>query len=126
MPQETDYPDPDQLRAFAREPVPFHEVHASDLELLDDGTLRHGVESVEYRWPAEYTNVETAPGEWKRLKDVSHFDMSHREAWGTADNIRLTEDYVCATGVPDAEGPNIWMFEAYWVLGSITIRRSED
>ena len=126
MPQETDYPDPSQLRAFAREPIPFHEVHASDLELLDDGGLRHSAESVEYRWPGEHINVETGPGEWERIKDVSHFDMSHREAWDQADNIEVTMDYVCATGVPDVVDPHIWMFEAYWVLGSITIQRSEE
>jgi len=123
MPQETRYPDPKQLRAFAREPMPFHEVHASDLELLDDGALRHGVESVEYRWSAEYVVIETEPDEWERLSDLSGFDMSHPEAWNRADDIELNEDYVCATGVPDSVDPSVWMYEAYWLLDSITIER---
>lgn len=126
MPQETNYPDPRQLRAFAREPMPFHEVHPSDLELLDDGTLRHGVESVEYRWPAEYIIIETESEEWERLKDVSDFDMSHREAWDQAGNIELAEDYVCATGMPNDPRSGALMFRAYWILGSITIERPRE
>jgi len=126
MPQETSYPDPSQLRAFAREPMPFHEVHAKDLELLDDGTLRYGVESVEYRWPAEYINVETASDEWERLKDVSYFDMTHREAWNQSGDIELAEDYVCAAGMPNNPASRVLFFEAYWILGSITIERSRE
>jgi len=126
MPQETSYPDPSQLRAFAREPMPFHEVHAKDLELLDDGTLRHGAESVEYRWPAEYINVETASEEWERLKDVSYFDMTHREAWNQSGDTEVTEDYVCATGMPNDPRSRVLFFEAYWILGSITIERSRE
>lgn len=118
-----DYPDPAQLRAFAREPMPFHDAHASDLELLDDGTVRWRIESVEYRWPAEYINVETAPEEWERLKDVSYLDMTHREAWDEAGDIEITDDFVCATGMPPEADSGVLLFEAYWILGSITITR---
>jgi len=126
MPQETRYPDPAQLREFASEPQAFHPVHASDLDLLDDRTLRHTAGSVRYRWTPEYVNVETGPDEWHRVSDVDYTDMTYGESWNAAVDVEVGPDYVCATGTPNHPERRFSRYEAYWLLADITIRRPGD
>lgn len=125
MPQETTYPDPEQLKTYSRDPMPFHEITTSGLEITEDGTLRFPAGNVEYRFDPTYINVETAPEEWERVCDVSDFDMDHCDAFDRAGNLEVGEDYICATGPTDARAEPA-QFDAYWLLGTVTITHPDS
>jgi hypothetical protein len=122
--QDASYPDPDQLKTFAREPMPFHGFRVADLELLDTNHLRYGVENVEYRFAPAYINVETSEGEWERASDVEWVDVDHQEAWEKAEAWEEGEDFYIATYIhPDPEQPH--QVHAYWILETIEIRNQD-
>lgn len=118
--QDTSCPDPAQLRTFAREPMPFHDVEPRDLELIEGDTIRHGVEHVEYRWTPEYVKVETDADDWTTAEETE-YDIPHREAWEKAEHTTVEEDYITALFVPNVV--DLWQAEAVWILDSITITR---
>jgi hypothetical protein len=126
------YPDPNKLLAYADEPVPFHNIGASDLEITEDddempnGVLCADCGNVEYHYHPSDINVETAPGEWESVEDVSHYDMDHPDAFDRAINLQIEEDFICATEfVTDSEGEPA-QFEAFWVLETVTIHRLRE
>lgn len=63
MQQETSYPDPAQLREYAKEPMPFYGFTASDLDLNSDNFLVTRVENVEFRYRPADIHVETEEGD---------------------------------------------------------------
>jgi len=126
MQQETSYPDPSQLRAFAREPMPFHEVTPSEVEVTEDGFLYHDGGNVVYRYRGEYINVETEPDGWHRVTDLWYAEMTHSEAWDSAEDVEVGEDFVVATGMAPTPEDYFGMYEAYWTLDSITIKSNNQ
>lgn len=134
MSTATTYPEPDQLRSFANEPMPFHTIDPSLVDANDDAehsdenggesdgaaVLRSTHGRVTYEYKPAYINVETARDEWHRASDIEWVDVTHREAFEKADHVECSEDYIIAKFVhPDPTQP--YMIEAYWLLNSITI-----
>lgn len=131
MPQDMSYPDPEQLKSYALEPMPFHEINASSLELMvdderfEDYTLRCGFGNTEYLFRATYIMVETTPGEWEHIEDVSYFDMTHEEAWQPADDLQIEEDFICTTGIASDTPDGPIQYDAYWLLAEVVIRNPD-
>lgn len=129
MQQDTSYPDPEQLKTWAGEMVPFTGgVSPGSVMLTDDGYLsRTDVEDtfeVEYQYRPTYINVETAQDEWHRADDVSWADIDHEQAWDRAMNVEWGEDFISVTGMcPDPDQPA--QFDAYWILETTTVTRHE-
>lgn len=126
--QDHSYPDPEQLKTYALEPMPFHDIVASDLEIIGDedgvvdGTLRVGYGDTEYRYRPGDIFVETSREEWEHIDDVDYYDMNHSHAFENAINFQIEEDFVRVTEfVTDNEGEPA-QFDAYWVLETVTIR----
>lgn len=131
MTQDITYPDPEQLRKYADEPMPFHKINASNIEMLvgergiTDGSLRWGAGPVEYIWHPTYILVETERDEWERIEDISWYDMDHTDAWDKAIDLQIEEDFICVTEFISESGeagdaiPH--QFDAYWVLQTVTI-----
>jgi hypothetical protein len=125
--QESSYPDPEQLRKFAENPMPFHGIVASDLELIEndermpDGTLRVGYGNVEYRFHPHYISVETEPGNWENVENVEQYDMNHQEIFDLSIDLQIEEDFICVTGFITNDEGETTQFDAYWILGKILI-----
>jgi hypothetical protein len=127
-----DYPDPVELREWAAELMPFTSVE--DIEMTPDGNAQlvgyggqdiDGPVSVRYVFDPAYINVETAKGEWHRASDISWTDVDHRKAWELADDVELSEDFICATGIhPDPNEP--YMVQSYWILGMVGIETHRE
>ena len=108
------YPEPQELREFAQEPMPFHEIHASDLELLDNDRIRVGYENVEYVYHPTYLRVEFADGEHER-HEYPDWEYVLEDVWNDGVDWEIQEDFICVTMLSDHR------YEAYWVLEEITI-----
>lgn len=126
MQQDDSYPDPKQLRAFAEEPMPFHDLRPADLEMLHNGRLRAGVGNVEYEYRQSSLLLEVENGSYTPVErvDRSHFEacrFDHARAWQIAGNTEVTEDYVSLTGVAHKMVTSPTQFDATWVLDEITI-----
>jgi hypothetical protein len=114
------YPEPQELREFAQEPVPFHKIHASDLELLSDGRIRVGYENVEYVYHPTYLleELENSNGERERY-EYPNWPVSASEIFEDSVEWEIVEDYICTTFTVDG-----W-YEIYWVIEDITIENPE-
>jgi hypothetical protein len=121
MPHQN-YPEPEELKAFAANPLPFHSLKPSDLALKQDGGLWAGCSPVYYVYGASYINLETAEGEWHRESDTDYYDLSFSQAWKEADNVVVEDDYVTASGLAPGRVDDPARYEAYWTLGTIKIR----
>lgn len=126
--QETSYPDPKQLRAYARGPAPFHELDFDTCEIGDDGTVtfrvRDSESDVEYVFEPTYIKVEVAPDEYEYVEEVDDVDMDHREAWDRALDTEIGEDFLCATDFTQHQGETA-KYDAYWILDSVIINRKD-
>lgn len=122
MQQNTSYPDPAQLQRYAEDPMPFHDIVASDLELADDERLRYGAEHVAYQYHPTYIMVETERDEYTEASDLPWFDLSHAKAWNRAMNVEIQEDFIVASDLvtgPDGESHK---YDAYWILETVTFK----
>lgn len=115
MERNTSYPEPEQLREFTQEPMPFHEFHASDLELLEDDRIRVGIEDVEYTYHPTYLRVENNDENVHR-EEYPEWDDFVSDVWEDSVDIEITEDYLCFFMLN-----NDSIYEAYWVLEEISI-----
>lgn len=125
--QQTDYPDPEQLKTWAREMVPFTELGDSTLD--EDEyivvTSEEDILQIEYHYRPTYIMVEVAPDEWKRLSDVSGHDISHEDVYEEALVSEEGEDFFCLTTHGSDEDGNDARYDAYWVLEETRIKRTE-
>jgi hypothetical protein len=115
MEQDNSYPEPKQLRKFTQEPMPFHEFHASDLELVGDNMIRVGIENVEYTYHPTYLRVENNDENIHR-EEYPEWDDLVLDIWEKSVDIEITEDYICFVMLN-----NDSIYEAYWVLEEISI-----
>lgn len=125
--QDTGYPDPAQLRTFAEEPMPFHDIKTADLELIvdddrmSDHTLRSGVGNVEYRYEPSYIRLEEEEGEHYYAKEYPDWSFNHSEAWEKAEDIEIQGDFICATGFVSGMESDTAMYQAFWILDKTII-----
>jgi hypothetical protein len=123
MPQDTSYPDPKQLRAFADDPMPFTNVEG--LTLHDDGRLTGASGGVEYEYTTEYIRISPRVGDHYRASEYPEWGFSHSEAWENRGHSAVESDYIEATGFVDGMESSLAFYEAYWGLDSITINVPE-
>lgn len=124
MPQETSYPDPEQLRAYADEPMPFTEV--ADLDMNYQGHLVGGSEGVEYDFRPSYIRVQPEDDDHYYVRPRDQVEFDHARAWSIALDVEVAEDYVCAHGHAEKMLPRGGMYEAFWILDTVTIARPRD
>lgn len=117
--QQTEYPDPAQLRAYAEEPMPFHKIAGGIPEPDPDQQISIIRDNVEYVFTPESIMVEVADGERVPVSDAD-CDMTYYDAYEGAMNFTTEEDFIMATGHPPDVGTS-WRYEATWVLGEVTI-----
>lgn len=101
--------------------MPFHDIAASDLELLDGNVIRVGYENVEYRFAPTQIIVEYERDERKNVDDLPGYDIDHREAWDRAIDLQIEEDFICISEFVEGPDGETHLFDAYWVLSSIVI-----
>lgn len=114
MTQDIHYPDPEQLKTFAEEPMPFQEFHGTDLEMLEDGRIRVGIANVEYIYHPTYLLETDEYGEVTRF-EYPDWPISAKESFDDSMAISIVEDFI--SGVVPADEH----YEAYWVLEKIEI-----
>lgn len=122
--QEKRYPDPEQLREWASDPTPFHELSDEDLSVGEDGSITAHVDELEnvlYVYKPEYINVDDMDEQVRKAESVEWFDLSHREAWNDAIDLSFGEDYISTTGTVMDSRNNPTVYEAFWLLKLITI-----
>jgi len=120
MTQQTSYPDPAQLRTFAADPMPFHSVTASDLELKPYSSLTATVSDTTYEYAKDTINVEVSDSEYVPLETLPNLKLSYGDAWDDALDVCVVEDYVQVVGMLQRDGESL-AYEAYWILDSICI-----
>lgn len=115
------YPDPDALREYAEEPMPFHDIGAADLRLVADRLLAE-FDHVRYVYAPTQICVEVEDGEWEYIDGADGFELTHEEAWSRAIDLQIEEDFVCVTEFLTKDG-RLHMFDAYWVLDHVVIKK---
>jgi hypothetical protein len=121
MTQDTHYPEPEQLKTFAQEPNPFHQLYDYEWEFNEEnGNIIIDCGNVVYVFEATYINVETAKDEWHRVSDID-FDMSHENAWDWKDDIAAQEDFINAVGTVLGKSDSPIMYNAFWILDRVEI-----
>jgi len=115
------YPEPEELRSFAANPLPFHDLTASDVS-IGRRWLSAQCPPVFYRYEPAYINLATAEGEWHRESDIDYYDLSFSQAWEYADNVVVEEDYAIASGLTPGDPADPARYEATWVLETIEIQ----
>lgn len=127
MDRDTSYPDPAQLRRYAQNPMPFHEITAVDLRILEhhdefeDGTIRVTKDNVEYTYRPGDIRVEVSPDEWEHVDDVDDVEMDHFDAWEETTDWQIEEDFIGTMGVFADHDGEVTQCEAFWVLDAVTI-----
>lgn len=124
------YPTPDQLRAFAREPMPFEALHECEEEIHGDMTIRYtknygepddgafpGEAEVVFEYAPAYINAEVEAGEYERVTDEYQFE----KVWDDALDTEVNDDYLCAIGHMVRDGEMV-QFEAFWLLDEVTFK----
>lgn len=121
MGQDHSYPDPVQLRAFAAEPLPFTEIEGIDPR-ADGHLVGHSPDrTVEYDYRPSYIRFTPETGDVYEVSQHADATLDHAGCWTRADDIEVTEDFVCATGLTGDMVPEFGQFEAFWVLDELTI-----
>lgn len=115
MERDTSYPEPEQLRKYAEEPMPFHEFTATDLELVENDKIRVGIENVEYIYHPTYFLIDPGHEDWDRQKYPEWVDKVDG-VWKDSLDWEIQKDFICTTGFSDGQ-----KYEAYWVLETIEI-----
>lgn len=131
MPQDHTYPDPAQLRAWAREPMPFTAQEGPDLR--HDGHLvakadgdEHAIGRIEYDYSPGYIRFTPEEGEATTIEQMADATLDHAGCWTRADDIEMQEDFICATGITGDMVPQFGQFEAFWILETVTVTRLRD
>ena len=114
MNQDNSYPEPSQLQEFTNKPMPFHDIHASDLELIEDNKIRVSYENTEYVYHPTYFRIERAENDVERI-EYSEWKNEVDMMWENGMDWEIQEDFICVTYLSD------YQYEAYWVLENITI-----
>lgn len=126
----SDYPDPRQLMAFAREPQVFSDIDTlltepDQREVLvaklgfdsPDNAMYPGKPVATFHFEPAYINIEVERDEWERADDLE-VGMTHSKAWAIASDIEVGSDYIVAVGFIDYENRPA-LCEAYWLLDHI-------
>lgn len=128
MTQDMSYPDPEQLKTYSMEPMPFHDVAGAPFQEVDDDLSDHAVRAdfgnVDYKYRATYIMVEMEEG-WKHIEEVPEITKDHDEAWKAAMDFQIEEDFICATGMVYDENDEPHQYDAYWLLADVTIRNPD-
>lgn len=104
------YPEPSELQEFAQEPVPFHEFHVNELELLDNGKIRVGIENVEYIYHPTYLRMDIG-----EVSEYPEWEENIEEIWNDGVAWEIQEDFISVEWFKQIQ------HTAYWVLEEITI-----
>lgn len=121
------YPDPDALREYAEEPMPFHDITPGDFEVREGPAfvLDATFETTRYRYRPAYIRVDT-DRDTAVFADPTQKDIpiDYESAWEQALDIDVAEDFLCATGCITVAGEAA-KYDAFWMLSTVTIRNPD-
>lgn len=128
-----DYPTPDQLQAYAMEPMPFEPLHECEEDINDDMTRRFtrnlgepthpafpGEAEVVFKFVPSHINVEQSDGEYERVENLA-YDLTHEEVMDRAENREINDDFICETALIKNDERHR-LTEAYWILDEVTFK----
>lgn len=124
------YPEPVQLRQFAKEPMPFHDVYLDDFEFeIDDEAnitlrIRTDGQDVQYVYRPSYIRVEPEDPD-KEATTIRPNADQYVHINDVALDMQIEEDFICQTAFSEI-GDHEGQLEAFWLLNKVIITVTSD